>query len=80
MAASKGDEMKRLNRKDGRHRNLSPPNFTENGQFYLVRCFECGGAMGTENYIPLVASGQCAFCGWHPDKENEDGKGREETA
>lgn len=44
------------------------PNFRdENENLFLVRCFACGGKFGKENYIPSVASGQCAFCGW---KEN----------
>lgn len=70
---------KKSNRKDGKHRNFSRPNFMEKGKLFLVRCYECGGAYGTENYALAVASGQCAFCGWHQDKENEDGKGREAT-
>lgn len=41
-----------------------PPNFRENGQLYLVRCFECGGEQGRENYAPAVPTGQCAWCGW----------------
>lgn len=43
-----------------------PPNFREKGKLYLVRCFACGGLeLGRENYLPAVASGQCAWCGWH---------------
>jgi hypothetical protein len=42
-----------------------PPNFRENGKLYLVRCFSCGAEpRGTENYLPAVASGTCAWCGW----------------
>lgn len=33
------------------------------GRLYLIRCPKCGG----ENYIPSVASGQCAWCGYKAD-------------
>lgn len=47
------------------------PNFRdEKGKLYLVRCFACGGGNGTENYLPAVASGQCAFCGWKEKNES----------
>jgi hypothetical protein len=36
----------------------------EEGNLYLVRCYACNKEIGTENYAPSVASGQCAFCGW----------------
>ena len=46
------------------------PNFRdEGGKLFLVRCFECGGERGRENWAMAVASGQCAWCGW---KEVED--------
>ena len=42
-------------------------NFTnENGDLYLVRCESCGN----ENYAPMVATGQCAWCGWKEEKED----------
>lgn len=41
------------------------PNFrNKEGVLYLVRCFLCDGDGGRENYLPAVASGQCAWCGW----------------
>lgn len=42
-------------------------NFTgKDGKLFLVRCLHCGEPpRGTENYAMAVASGQCAFCGWH---------------
>jgi len=41
------------------------PNFRDkSGQLFLVRCFACGGEHGRENYIPAVATGTCAWCGW----------------
>lgn len=43
----------------GRH-----PNFREDGKLYLVRCFACEPKRGRENYMPSVATGQCAWCGW----------------
>lgn len=47
------------------HRNYEEPNFfSEEGKFYLVRCFECDKVLGKENYLPAVATGQCAWCGW----------------
>lgn len=43
-----------------------PPNFRgKDGQLFLVRCFACGDwPQGRENYLPAVASGRCAWCGW----------------
>jgi ribosomal protein L37E len=36
-------------------------------KFYLIRCYECG----KENYLPSVATGQCAWCGsTKTDKES----------
>lgn len=44
------------------------PNFRDKaGKLYLVRCFACNKEIGTENWAPAVAGGQCAWCGW---KEN----------
>lgn len=50
-----------------------PPNFRSEtrGGLYLVRCFVCEPEHGRENYIPAVASGQCAWCGWEEQKETE---------
>ena len=46
------------------------PNFRNSeGKLYLVRCFICDPNCGVENYMPAVATGQCAWCGW---KETED--------
>lgn len=46
-------------------------NFRDaDGQLYLVRCYNCGGIRGKENYAMAVSSGTCAWCGWK-DKENE---------
>ena len=41
--------------------------------FLLIRCFECPGAgeRGVENYLPMVATGTCAFCGWSFDEEDD---------
>lgn len=44
------------------------PNFEENGQLYLVRCYNCDIANGRENHVYSVAKGQCAWCGWPEDK------------
>lgn len=62
------------------HRNFSRPNFMSDGKLYLTRCYECGGAYGKENYLPAVATGQCAFCGWSSTKEDKDGTSRKETS
>lgn len=35
-------------------------NFIEDGQLFLVDCASCH----RENWGPMVASGQCAWCGW----------------
>jgi len=39
-------------------------NFEEDGQLYLVRCYNCDYANGRENRIDHVAKGECAWCGW----------------
>lgn len=41
-----------------------PPNFRENGKLYLVRCFNCGGEHGRENWAMAVAMGYCSWCNW----------------
>ncbi len=54
--------------------NDRAPNFREDGKLYLVRCFACStGERGIENYMPAVASGQCAWCGWD-ESTNLSGK------
>lgn len=51
------------------------PNFrSTDGQLFLVRCYECGGKNGRENWALAVASGQCAWCGWS-EKEVEAPRG-----
>jgi hypothetical protein len=44
--------------------NDRPPNFTQDGKFYLVRCFVCDSRYGRENWAMAVASGKCCWCGW----------------
>lgn len=44
------------------------PNFKYKGKLFLVRCFNCEPQNGRENYLPAVASGQCAWCGWKEKK------------
>lgn len=47
------------------HPNEQKPNFRDdNDKLFLVRCFACEPDHGRENYLPAVASGQCAWCGW----------------
>lgn len=47
------------------------PNFRgDNGKLYLVRCYACDSERGRENWGPVVASGQCAWCGWTEDNPN----------
>jgi len=49
------------------HVNDKDPNFYgDDGRFFLVRCFACGGDRGRENWSCAVATGCCAFCGWTP--------------
>jgi len=36
-------------------------------QYYLTRCFECG----RENYLPAVASGVCAWCGYDLNQDEQ---------
>lgn len=46
-----------------------PPNFRGlNEELFLVRCFVCEPNQGRENYMSMVASGQCTFCGWKENK------------
>lgn len=60
-----------------RHLNDRGPNFrSDDGRFYLVRCFSCGGDRGRENWAMAVASGTCTFCGW---KEPADAGTRKRT-
>jgi hypothetical protein len=41
------------------------PNFrASDGRLFLVRCFACEPRYGRENWAPVVAAGQCAWCGW----------------
>ncbi len=41
------------------------PNFRDSkGRLFLVRCYACEGVRGRENWSPVVATGQCAWCGW----------------
>jgi hypothetical protein len=42
-----------------------PPNFESDGKLYLVKCKRCG----VENYGPMVASGECAWCGWYVNND-----------
>ncbi len=62
-------------------KNYAEPNFVEfkdgKPQLYLVRCYreDCDPGKdgkytghGRENYIPNVANGSCAWCGWKPDQ------------
>ena len=52
--------------------NERKPNFRDGeDRFYLVRCFVCDPDHGRENYAPMVALGECAFCG-----SGEDGPPR----
>lgn len=45
------------------------PNFrSKDGRLFLVRCFICDPNHGVENYMPIVATGQCAWCGWKEDE------------
>jgi ribosomal protein L37E len=41
--------------------------FIADGKLYLQRCFECG----RENWAPMVASGQCAWCGFDANAESQ---------
>lgn len=62
-------------------RNDAEPNFRRrDGRLYLVRCFECGGDRGTENYLPAVASGVCAWCGWSEARRSAETPGSEREA
>ena len=37
----------------------------KDGKLFLVRCYVCDEEFGEENYVMMVASGRCAWCGWH---------------
>lgn len=48
---------------------LSRGNFrNEEGKLYIVRCPMCK----QENYAPAVASGQCVWCGYKEEEEEEE--------
>lgn len=47
---------------------LGRGNFEENGKLYLLRCYNCDHINGKENYMSMVASGRCAWCGWSEEK------------
>lgn len=42
-------------------------NFRGKGPLFVVYCPSCK----KENYGPAVASGQCAWCGWFEDDDND---------
>lgn len=45
-------------------RQEQAPNFQdEEGNLFLVQCYACCPE-GRENYLPAIATGQCAWCGW----------------
>ena len=45
-----------------------PPNFRDkDGKLFLVRCYMCHPELGRENVGSVVATGQCAWCGWEED-------------
>lgn len=53
-------------------RNEQHPNWRdERGKLYLVRCFECGGEEGRENWSIAISSGWCAWCGWDESVDDE---------
>lgn len=52
--------------------NDRKPNFRDDGQLFLVRCFACNPEHGRENYALSVALGVCAWCGWDDEMKDED--------
>lgn len=44
--------------------NDRAPNFRDQGQLFLVRCYVCRPLRGRENAAVAVADGVCAWCGW----------------
>lgn len=34
-----------------------------------MRCYACNSEIGMENWAPMVASGQCAWCGWRDERQ-----------
>ena len=59
-----GQEFARPPKDLGTRRQEQYPNFMASGKLYLVRCFLCEPVHGQENFAPMVAKGQCAWCGW----------------
>ena len=52
--------------------NDRPPNFRDDyGNLYLELCYNCDPVRGRENWAPAVADGECAWCGWTEDDEDE---------
>lgn len=61
--------------------NDRPPNFrAEDGRLFLMRCFACEPERGMENWAPSVATGTCAFCGWHEEPSEDTAMGSDEPA
>ena len=53
--------------------NDRPPNFRgADGELFLVRCFHCDPVRGRENWAPVVTTGECAWCGWTEDDEDDE--------
>jgi hypothetical protein len=47
------------------------PNFkSDDGRWFLVRCYECEPERGTENYGAAVSSGICYRCGYDANKKD----------
>lgn len=52
-------------------RQESHPNFRdEKGKLFLVRCYACEPNGGKENYLPMVATGICAWCNYKEPSES----------
>lgn len=59
-----------------------PPNFRVHEKLYLVRCFACpdAGPYGMENYLPMAATGTCAWCGWKEGVSTHDARGSDQAS
>jgi ribosomal protein L37E len=42
----------------------------DDGTVCMIRCFQCG----RENWAPAVATGHCAWCGFDPNKPDDEPK------
>ncbi len=51
------------------HNNNNPDRDTKT--WYSLKCFKCESENGKENWMPAVATGACAWCGYNPTEDEK---------